>query len=365
MKIVSTSYNKVIDCSDPSSWLDRISFYTGILERLSSDHTVTSIDQINYTGKVAQNGVAYHFFRQRNRTARLPFCKHRFIRSLEPDIILINGLIYPLQVLQLRVFVGTRAKIIILHRAERPFFRWRKIAQQVADRAVDAYLFASADYGREWVRRGLISSEKKIFEVIQASSPFRLLDKSQARAILKIPASVVFLFVGRLNANKDPLTVVKAFVEFAGLQPNAVLYMIHQDNELLSQLRSFLGDTGASDHVRLVGAVERTRMELWYNSADFIISGSHYEGSGIAVSEAMSCGCIPIVTNILSFQKMTGNGKCGLLYEAGNVTELTEKLMLTRQMDKEGERDKVLRQFDSELSFEAIAGKINHIIKTI
>ena len=116
---------------------------------------------------------------------------------------------------------------------------------------------------------------------------------------------------------------------------------------------------------QLVGKVPHHQLQSWYNSAIFIISGSHYEGSGIAVCEAMSCGCIPVVTNIMSFRKMTGPGKCGFIYEPGNEQELLEVLLQTRELDIEKERTKVLAQFKAELSFEAIAGKIDRVITTL
>ena len=81
-------------------------------------------------------------------------------------------------------------------------------------------------------------------------------------------------------------------------------------------------------------------MQLWYNSADFIISGSHYEGSGVAVTEAMSCGCIPVVTDIPSFRSMTGQGKCGLLFKPGNEQDLLAALLKTKEMDMEIEKSK-------------------------
>jgi len=139
--------------------------------------------------------------------------------------------------------------------------------------------------------------------------------------------------------------------------------MIYQGEELLQQVKYLIssGERGTVA-IKLVGRVDHQQMQDWYNSADFIISGSHYEGSGIAVCEAMSCGCIPVVTNILSFRRMTGPGKCGLLYGPGNEKELLSALLSTGKMDIEKERAKVLAQFNEELSFGAIAGKINKII---
>jgi len=109
----------------------------------------------------------------------------------------------------------------------------------------------------------------------------------------------------------------------------------------------------------LVGKRPHSELQNWYNSADFFISGSWYESGGTAVCESMSCGCIPILTNILAFQAVTANGKCGRLYEPGNEDALLTALNQAAQSDATEERRKVLQQFRTELSFEAIANKIH------
>ena len=60
--------------------------------------------------------------------------------------------------------------------------------------------------------------------------------------------------------------------------------------------------------------IVQSELEKIYNQHQFFILGSHYEGSGYALLEAMACGCIPIVTNIPSYKFMTNNGDCALLF---------------------------------------------------
>jgi glycosyltransferase involved in cell wall biosynthesis len=362
MKIVATSYVNTSAFTRPEAWLDRISFYTGILEQLAKQHEVNSIEQINYNGKLKRNGVVYHFLNFKKPKLYFPFGLHRYIKRLGPDVMLVNGLIFPLQVIQLRWMLGKKIKIIMLHRAEKPSHGKMKMLQQMADRHIQAYLFASHEMGREWITRGIIASEKKIFEVMEASSSFHVMDRKEAVAVTKLQGSPVYLWVGRLDANKDPVTVVKAFKEFLHYQPSACLYMIHQTDELLGEVKKLSGE---AKNIHLAGRVEHEDLRYWYNSSDFIISGSHYEGSGIAVCEAMSCGCVPVITNIPSFRMMTGRGRCGLLYEPGNEKELLEALLKTREMDMEKEKQKVTEQFKEELSFESIAGKIQNVIASL
>jgi glycosyltransferase involved in cell wall biosynthesis len=352
MKIVSTSYSKTEEFDNPQDWIKRISFYTGILDELARQHEVISIERINYDGEFKQKGVHYFFLRQKKKVIRFPRRMHRIIKQLKPDVVFVNGFIFPLQTVQLRLKLGKAVKIIVLHRAEKPFKGIKRYLQKLADKCVDAYLFTSSEFGNEWKHN---INVKKIHEVIQASSVFKLMNKSDARKQTNINGHPVFLWVGRLDANKDPLTIVRAFLKFLKDQPEAKLYLIYQGEVLLQQVKDLISsDERGMNAIRLVGRIVHEQMQAWYNSADFIISGSHYEGSGVGVCEAMSCGCIPLVTSIASFRRMTGPGKCGLLYQPGNEKDLLTALLQTKEMDIETERNK-----------EAIARKIKQVITSL
>jgi hypothetical protein len=79
MRIISTSYTNTAEFTDPNAWLNRISFYTGILEELAKKHDVESIEQINYSGKLEQNGVVYHFLDFGDKKNYFPFKLHNYI----------------------------------------------------------------------------------------------------------------------------------------------------------------------------------------------------------------------------------------------------------------------------------------------
>ncbi|MEO6539625.1 MAG: glycosyltransferase family 4 protein [Ferruginibacter sp.] len=364
MKIVSTSYTNTREFNDPVQWLHRIDFYTGILEELAKQHEVESIEQINYSGVLIRKGVKYNFLDFKRSKLYFPGQLHGYIKKLQPDIVFVNGIVFPLQIIQLRLKMGSRAKIILWHRSEKPFTGVKKYLQRLADKFVTAYLFTSAEFGKLWIENRNITG-KKIHEIMHASSVFCPSDKIEARSALSIDGSPVFLCVGRLDANKDPLTVVKAFISFLSFQPSAKLFMIYHTEELLHEVSELIKqDERTIQAISLIGKIPHQQLQDWYCSADFIISGSHYEGGGIAVCEAMSCGCVPVVTDIISFRKMTGPGKCGLLFEPGNEKALLKTLLQTVELDMEEARRKTLEQFKEELSFEAIAKKINKVIKT-
>jgi glycosyltransferase involved in cell wall biosynthesis len=360
MKFIFTSYISSPEYDRPHAWLKRIQGYTGILGQLAKSHTVVGIERINYEGEYMQDGVHYYFIRQRRKIARFPFYQHRLIKKIKPDIVFINGFIFPLQVVQLRLTLGPSVKIILLHRAERPAKGIKKLLQRLSDKCVNAYLFTATEFGNEWQSN---IDTRKIHEVIQASSVFHPASRNVAREATLVEGDPVFLWVGSLTQRKDPLTVVNAFLEFVKTYPGARLYMIYQSAELLREINALVEKSAQRNAVILIGRVDHDQLLAWYNSADFFITGSHYEGSGVALSEAMSCGCIPITSDFISFKKMTN--QCGLMYPAGNEKELIKILLQTPGLDREKVKIEVLRQFHDELSFEAIARKIQNVIDSL
>jgi glycosyltransferase involved in cell wall biosynthesis len=365
MKYVSVTFSPSLSFDSPESWFERTAGYAGILYCLAKNNSVINIKQINYEGDCIHKSVHYYFVNFYKQETPFPGKLNRFVKTLEPDIVLVQGLHNPLQLIQLAVRLNKTAKIIVQHHAEKPSTGIKKFFQRMADKLTDAYLFASHELGAEWVNKGIISSSEKVHEVMEISSIFSPMDKTAAIAKTGITGNPAFLWVGRLNDNKDPLTVIKAFLRFAELNPAARLYMIYHTDELLPQINELLAQSPQKDAITLIGKVPHSDLQYWFNSADIILSGSHYEGSGTAICEAMSCGCMPIVTDISSFRMITDNGRCGLLYEPGNQKTLLDALNTIAETDIKEKQKLSLEYFNSNLSFEAIAHRIQEIAASL
>src|SRR6185503_19007606 len=153
-------------------------------------------------------------------------------------------------------------------------------------------------------------------------------DRSEARKQTGIEGRPVFLWVGRLDKNKDPLTVLDGFTEIVADHPNASLYMIWSDDQLSGEVsRKTTENKVLTRSVKLLGPVAHENIEAYYHSADYFVLGSHYEGSGYALSEALRCGCVPIVTDIPSFRMMTNMGQFGALWKPGDKDSFVEAVV--------------------------------------
>lgn len=365
MKFVIASYANSQEFSSPADWIRRIKAYLGVLESLSERHSVISIEQINYEGEHRLNGVHYHFMNFGKKRLHFPWRLHRFIKDQQPDIVLIHGLQFPFQIIQLRLKLGFRVKIIVQSHENNPLKGFRKFVQYIADHCIDSYFFSSEAISEAWLDQKLIANRGKIKEVMVGSSIFQLENKEAARAKIGVLGHPMFLSVGGLSPGKDPMVLVNTFLQFVVFQPEARLYMIYHTNELISEIKKLLANSAYKDAVTLIGKVSHVELLDWFNSADFFVSASHFEVFGVAVVEAMSCGCIPIITNIPAFRKITDNGKCGLLFEPGNEQTLLSALMQTTQMNVPEKRNATLEQFRNKLSFDAIAHKIHEITASL
>lgn len=360
MRIITLAYNRYPEANDAEKWIDDFRFYNGIWEAAALHNEVINLSFINYEGTMERRGIRHIFQKQSKRSLLFPFALHRQLAAMKPDVVFVHSLLFPLQVLLLRRQLGDQVKIVVQHHAELPFRNSiKKLIQRMADKSVDAYFFTGRGLAASWIDAGLISPGK-VKEVMEVSSVFEQEDKAQARIRTGIKATHAYLWIGHLIARKDPLLVVKAFLRFVALgATDAALYMVFQSNALLGQLQEELDKhPEVAGAVHLVGKIPHPGLQSWCSAADYIISSSHHEGSGIAVCEGMSCGCIPVLSDIPSFRFMTGNGQCGFLYEAGNEDALLHALQATRETDKTTAQQQTLAYYREHLSFEAVAADI-------
>ena len=366
IKLIDLNYHSHSNISDPEQVLTLQKASIGFVQFIKEKLSIQLIKHLNYEGEKCVDGVKYVFFKSKNRFWHIPFKTHLYIKKQDPDIVLIQGLIFPLQLIALKLKLGKKTKIIVQHHGEKPF-RWiKKILQKIADRYVSFYLFTSIGNAEEFVKNKIISDEDKCTEILEASTCFKQTGKLQSRRELGLSGNPIFLWVGRLNLNKDPLTVLNAFEKYLSYYPEARLFMIYQTEELLPAMKLKLeGNRLLKNSIILRGRVDHSELEHWFNAADFYISASHKEGSGYALIEAMACGCIPIVTSIPSFSKITENGKFGFLFEPENPENLLKVLLNLENIDKEELSISIVDHFNQSLSFRSIADDLFAVCERI
>lgn len=307
------------------------------------------------------------FFPGNNSFSHLPLSFGNYVRQQKPDVIIAHSFSFAFQQFILNFFLPKKTKLIVQHHAESPFKNPIKLwLQKKAFRWASAYLFSSRSMADEFIRAGIIRDKSLVYEMPESSTTFRPTDKAAARQDLNLPHSgLLFLWVGRLNANKDPLTVLKAFRRYAQHNAHAQLYMFYHEDDMIAEVTQFIQTSGLSNVVHLNGRVAQDDLEAWYNACDYFISASYYESTGYALCEALACGCVPIASDIPSFQKLTNHGECAILFEPGDDADLYEKLGSLSPANHDAIRLRAITHFKEELSFPALSKKFAEIVRKI
>jgi len=89
-------------------------------------------------------------------------------------------------------------------------------------------------------------------------------------------------------------------------------------------------------------------------AADLFVLGSHREGSGYSLIEALACGLPPVVTDIPSFRSLTGAGSVGKLWPCNDPVALCQALKSIACRGGSEMRATVRAHFERELSFNAL-----------
>jgi glycosyltransferase involved in cell wall biosynthesis len=332
------------------------------------------------TSSFKKNNVQYFFvkdsYNKSIRSWQLPFRLFRKIASLQPDIVHLHHLSLSMQTFTLRSFLNKKTAIVVQHHGGGTPKGKKKAIHDQFNSIADSFFFTTIEQGKEWFPNKKVHN--KILPVMEGCTFFnynsRLEEKdffyhnrNETRKITTINGDPVFLWVGRLDENKDPLTILDGFEEIFQKFPAARLYMIYSDDKLIVDVRNKIDNSDIlKPRVRLLGKIAHHEIQNYYNSADFFVLGSHYEGSGYALSEALRCGCVPIVTDIPSFRMMTENGQLGALWEPGNKNSFIQAAISASDKSLREEAERCIDFFNKDLSFDAIAEKaIKHYQETI
>lgn len=285
-------------------------------------------------------------------------------QALNPDIMHVFGLTMDLQLAILTLAAGRRSRIAVHYHGGLPFTgRIRKRIQRLATRDIRAVFFTSPSQADPWISAGLLE-QHQVRQLPETSSPFGGLPHNAARQITGMTGNPVYLSAGRLHPVKDPLTMLQGFALIARRQPDARLYLYYLTEELLDDARALVrSNPTLRERVEFRGRARPGEMEAIYSSADVLLQASLREWSGLAILEAMSCGCIPVVSDIPSFSAMTGEGSFGRLFEPGNPRQLADAALSITGVA--GESEAVRDFFQRELSFAAMARKLEQVYREI
>jgi alpha-1,3-rhamnosyl/mannosyltransferase len=125
------------------------------------------------------------------------------------------------------------------------------------------------------------------------------------------------LFVGALQARKDPLTAIEALA----LTPGTLrLLLAGPDKGAEGEARAAVSRLGLDGRVEFVGHVDKPALAALYRGAQCFVLPSRYEGFGLPVLEAMASGTPVVTTTAGSLPEVADDA--AILVEPGNAVSL-------------------------------------------
>lgn len=138
----------------------------------------------------------------------------------------------------------------------------------------------------------------------------------------------IFLFVGSLKRLKNPNVIIKSFINLGRdyLRENNIILFIAGDGPLKLELENLIKKFKLKNFIRLLGNVPREQIIDFYKLSDYYIITSDFEGTPIAMLEAMFNKLSIIASNSPGINNIIHNNENGLLFPANDYIELAAKI---------------------------------------
>jgi glycosyltransferase involved in cell wall biosynthesis len=188
----------------------------------------------------------------------------------------------------------------------RPFSR--NVARFVL--MADAILTCSEFSKRELAERLDVDPNRVTVTYGAVDESLRPMDRELAREHLKTQYGIsgpFVLFTGTLEPRKNVPGILRAFKLVAEHFPHS-LVLVGQTGWNASEIDAALRETALGGRVHRIGYVpSHQELAAFYSAADVFVFPSFYEGFGLPVLEALTCGC-PVVTSRKASLPEVGGG---------------------------------------------------------
>jgi len=132
----------------------------------------------------------------------------------------------------------------------------------------------------------------------------------------------------RIDKNKNLVLLLKAVARLK--KTFNVKLIIAGDGDDLNRIKKFVGDLKIEDNVRFVGFITKLEDKIKiYSNSKIFVSCSKGEGFPVSLLEAMSCGCVPVVSNVGDIVDVIDQGINGYIF---NNTDKEEELVSYLQL---------------------------------
>ncbi len=187
---------------------------------------------------------------------------------------------------------------------------WYRLSARSAD-----FVLAPSEFSRREIERVYALPAQKIVVVPLGVDRGRFSKIEERRALDEIRSKYdlrrdFLLFVGDIHRRRNPDRLVDAFRAVAARECRDI-ELVFIGRILDSSMRGIMTPGPDARPIRMLGYVPAPELPLFYNLATAFVFPSLYEGFGLGVLEAMSCGCPVIVGQGTACEEVAGEaGVC-------------------------------------------------------
>lgn len=211
-----------------------------------------------------------------------------------------------------------------LRRINRFFNRLGKFVLKRADT-----IRVGTNFEKEKLSKKLNIPKDKIF-VIPVNSEiekFKHIDGSRVKAeYLNGRFDKMLLFTGRLVAQKDIPTLLRAFSIVVQERPRTLL-MIVGSGVQGNYLQRLSNELGLNGNVVFTGSIEHNRIPEYISACDIYTISSIFEGTCIAMAEAMTADKPVVATHFAGAEDLIIEGETGFVVEQRDSVSMAKKIL--------------------------------------
>lgn len=331
-----------------------------IAEAAAHDGVRVSVVQASATARhIESKSIVYHFLVPDAVTGSIADTPEflELMEELAPDVFHVHGFGFAGDVLALARMPLRRPILLQDHKDRVPRF-WRRGPCRRSFAEASALAFTGREQCQRFVDAGLVRDGTRVFDIPESTSRFTPGDRAEARRLTGLDGDPCLLWVGHLNENKDPLTVLEAVSQSVEAFPGIRLWCCFGTAPLRREVeKRIAGDPRLQDRVKLLGAVPHAGVETLMRAADVFVLGSLHEGSGYSLIEASACGLPAVITDIPPFRALVGDCGAAELWKRGDAASMRQALERLCARPRDRLREAARAHFDRELSFAALGRK--------
>ena len=170
--------------------------------------------------------------------------------------------------------------------------------------------------------------------------------------------AVVFLYAGKLDANKNTHFILSTFMELKNASSHFIIAGEGEEKKRLEE------DFGKYKNIHFLSFQNQSAMPFLYGMADVFVLPSQNETWGLSVNEAMVCGCAVLVSSTIgAAPDLVQEGLNGYIFELNNKTDLLNKLHLMQHKsivkDMGFNASKIINNWSHEIVCKSIESEID------